>query len=274
MVVNHRVTFKKDSQNNENYEKDKEGNEYYPVTGEFAVDNKKKYQYARTANNSVIFPKDEYGNEFYFQDNNGEFIDLSMKFRYAERCVDEEGNKEQYYPRKIIKSPEKVVEIVEYTIDMNYAFGSDGLPYYPLGFSGNEYFIYSWKPPDDYPISHDGYYLVPFDEMRGEILYFSGKKYDVTEDNLVEIIKVYENIEHYRTNLPSGRKPRKITPFINMELYSPDSTNYSLNVATRPSVQVSDTKTFYSMYIYILIIIIVIITFIGAILGYKKDKFV
>ena len=282
MNLNYRVVFIKDSQKNEKYAKDKNGNEYYPVTGEFATDNKGKCLYARTSNNSVIFPVDENGNEFYIRDKNDEFIDPSINFRYAKRHEDQMGNIGEFYPRKTIKNPQNDFETVEYDINMYYAVDSDNQPYYPLGFSENEYFFLGgFNPPDDYPISNDGYYLTPFNEDTKEILHFKYKRFDIRQENVIETVTVFENLQHYRTNVPSGRDPRVADPFpliypLEDDSDSSDSENDSTDssddstdiITTRPSVSASIPKIFNFAHIWI----ILILTFVSVILWYWNKR--
>ena len=216
MSLNYRVVFRKDEEKNEKYAKDNNGDEYYPETKQFAKDQNGKETYASTAEKYALFNVDELQDEIYCKNTlNDEYVDQSLKFRYARKWTS--GPEfEEYYPIHKMKNPEGRLEYVEFVINGRYAKDNNGKSFYPLGFSGNEYWFLGINQPNDYPVSHDGFYLLPIEKETGGILTLINAKYAFNKSHIDGNngkVTVYKGVEHYRTWVKANKNPRKARSF-------------------------------------------------------------
>lgn len=246
--LNYEVIFLKNEEKDEVYARDNTWSEYYPKTGQFARDRNGKPRYAVSADRALIYPKDENDNEYFLKDGNNDYIYDIKGLRYPVRMNLEKKSREEIYPIQE-QIHEGRIERIEIAIPTNqYAKDSDKHHYYPLGFSGNEYYFRGINSPSDYPISHDGFYLAPITAEDDTIFNIPSSNITIKKENILKKIPVYDYngvlVYHFLTDIKANRKPRSIR---------------SPSVATaRPSIQKLPSKTFNISYLCYLIICLII----------------
>lgn len=124
--------------------------------------------------------------------------------------LDSYGN--ELYPLAIVKTADgKKHTIEEAPNPIRYAKQKDGMPYYPLGIDGHEYRLEGIlaETPIDYPISNDGFYIIPLDQKNNlitipssNILFFT-----LPSDNFIEVFPAQKA---HKTTIKSARKPRTL----------------------------------------------------------------
>ncbi|GFQ68500.1 uncharacterized protein TNCT_322791 [Trichonephila clavata] len=127
-----------DQNGNQRYAKKENGDEYYPMNGEFARDQNGTPQYARTSDGEVIFPLDAKGNESYLKDNGeSHVIHVILNEKYAKTAL-----QEAKYPLDEYGN--------EYTLKIPADIAGKEKDYFPLG----------------YPITNDNFIIIP--EVNGK----------------------------------------------------------------------------------------------------------
>lgn len=254
------VVFLPNRNGDEMYAKMKESGEYYPNTGQFARDRFGRPRYAVTNDGALLYPRDENNNEYFLKHKNDDYIYYIKGLRYPRQFISKKGVTEEIYPIKEENHNGKVERIEYPTPDLIYALGSDGLPKYPLGFSGNEYYFYGRNHPSDYPISHDGFYLVPFDKTTNGVVIIPTSSITIEKTNLLKKIPVYKDsngnlVYHYLTDIKAKRKPRLIRK--------------EITPISKPKVQTFLSKLLSMTYVYFLLIAI----FITIVVMWYLNKF-
>lgn len=249
--LNYRVIFLPDHEGNEMYAKMQDGSEYYPITDQFARDRYGRPRYAVSRDGALQYPTDENNNEYFLKYKNNDYIYYMKGLRYPRQFISKDWNTEEIYPIQEQKYKGRVERIEYPTPDLIYALGSDGFPKYPLGFSGNEYYFLGRNHPSDYPISHDGFYLVPFDEKTDAITTIPTSEITIERKNILKKIPVYKDgngdlVYHYLTDIKANRKPRLI------------QKDFTPVIITKPSVQTFLSKLLSISYIYVLLIFAIV----------------
>lgn len=247
--LKYRVVFLLDHEGNERYAKTQHQSEYYPYTGQFARDRYGQPRYALSRDRALIYPTDENNNEYFLKYKNNDYIYDMTGLRYPRRFIGKTLKTEEIYPIQEQKYKGRV-ERIEFPLpNYFYALGSDGLPQYPIGFQGNEYYFSGRNPPSEYPVSHDGFYLIPFKEKTGEVINIPSSSITVERKNILKKIPVYKGgngklVYHYLTDIKAKKKPRIIRK--------------GPVVITRPKVETFLSKLLSISYIYILLIFAIV----------------
>lgn len=244
------VVFLPNRDGDEMYARTESSGEYYPFTGQFARDRFGRPRYAVTNDGALLYPRDENNNEYFLKYKNDDYIYNITGLRYPRQYISKNGGTEEIYPIKEEQHNAETERIEYPTPDFIYALGSDGLPKYPLGFSGNEYYFLGRNHPHDYPISHDGFYLVPFDQKTDQIINIPSSNITIKKTNLLKKIPVYKDnkgdlVYHYLTDIKAKKKPRVIR-------------TVEPAVITKPKAQTFLSKLLSITYIYFLLIGMVI----------------
>lgn len=200
-----KVLLALDADGNERYAK-RDGNEYYPFTGQIA---KTKYgvpKYAFAKNDYILYPNDGEGNEFYLTHPPGDSASILLSYacelRYAR---DSRGN--EMYPVSITEEGSKEIFLTRYAKD------ESGNTFYPQDEYQNEYI--EWVPskklrknmPVGYPITIDELIIVP--GYKGSPAYIKDPR--VQYENIKAYLYRYgEGFVDYLTDVPSSRPSRKI----------------------------------------------------------------
>ncbi|GFR16624.1 uncharacterized protein TNCT_246641 [Trichonephila clavata] len=199
-----------DQNGNQRYAKKENGDEYYPMNGEFARDQNGTPQYARTSDGEVIFPLDAKGNESYLKDN-GESHVIHVDNVLLDRYI-KTKNGEEMYPIQMMK-PTHFKEVI---LNEKYAKTALQEAKYPLDEYGNEYTL---KIPADiagkekdyfplgYPITNDNFIIIP--EVNGKKIISDQLFPNVQVTNITGILyREDKNYRDYVTNLKSTRLSR------------------------------------------------------------------
>ncbi|GFU74757.1 uncharacterized protein TNCV_2431471 [Trichonephila clavipes] len=203
-----------DKHGNQRYAKRKNGDEYYPETGEFARNHSGSPQYARTRYGKVIFPLDVEFNESYIKDDtNGDshviYIGDDLLHRYAKT-----KNGEEIYPIEITnQATRRYKEII---LNGKYAKTNVQEAKYPLDEYGNEYTLeipihIAGKEKDyfprGYPITNDNWVIVP--EVDGKEFISDQLLPKVQINNIIgKLYREGKNYRDYVTNRKSTRLSR------------------------------------------------------------------
>ncbi|GFQ67305.1 uncharacterized protein TNCT_214371 [Trichonephila clavata] len=160
-----------DKNGNQRYAKKENGDEYYPINGEFIYDPSGSPQYARTREGNIIFPLDVERNESYLMDDGGSdviYMGDVLLDRYAKTRSGEE-----IYPIQITHQIARRYK--EVLLNEKYATTHLQEVKYPLDEYGNEYTLdipiqIAGKEKDyfprGYPITNDNWVIVP--EVEGK----------------------------------------------------------------------------------------------------------
>ncbi|GFQ75758.1 uncharacterized protein TNCT_211531 [Trichonephila clavata] len=201
-----------DKNGNQRYAKKENGDEYYPINGEFIYDPSGSPQYARTREGNIIFPLDVERNESYLMDDGGSdviYMGDVLLDRYAKTRSGEE-----IYPIQITHQIARRYK--EVLLNEKYATTHLQEVKYPLDEYGNEYTLdipiqIAGKEKDyfprGYPITNDNWVIVP--EVEGKEFISDQLLPKVQATNIIG--KLYREGKHYRdyvTNVKSTRLSR------------------------------------------------------------------
>lgn len=210
-----RYPFQIDTDGNEIYPKDANGDEFYP--NGIAFSKNIIPLYAHNKNGEIIFDKNSRGDEIYLchPDDLTDVITTSDGLhlpRYA-RTVDGE----EQYPKSTVKlTPFRQMDVI---LNNRYAVTSRNEPKYPLDMNGNEYTLDPLENdeskvfPIGYPVTNEGKVIVPNVNDRPYIK----KEIEppVSLDDIVGLIRPNWpwNSNDYLTNIDAKRSSRSPRQF-------------------------------------------------------------
>ncbi|GBN13112.1 hypothetical protein AVEN_257692-1 [Araneus ventricosus] len=158
----------RDGNGDQVYANRKNGDQYYPGFGIYAVTKEDLPLYAFSGKGEIIFRKTVEGNEYYLVDETDDGIFLhgqKLLPRYAKDI-----NNNEIYPILTITSDLGTYSSTEVTIGGKYAVWNNK-PYYPMDAYDNEYIIHKKDSnknldekvsfPNSYPITNDKFVIVP-----------------------------------------------------------------------------------------------------------------
>ncbi|GBN49124.1 hypothetical protein AVEN_241251-1, partial [Araneus ventricosus] len=149
------------------YAKDADENEFYPAPYIHAFSKAGVPLYAKTKNGNLIFPKTPDGDEYYMHNDNDSSDIIEQNGILVPRYAKTASNDEMY---PFASHPLNQPLYKEIIIGKRYATSSNNRPLHPLDYYGNEYTMVSYKNshvdeelcfPNSYPITNDGWVIVP-----------------------------------------------------------------------------------------------------------------
>lgn len=179
--------------------------EYYPPDGTIGTASDGNQVYAKHPNGDVIFPRHLVTNDEYYVKNKDRSDRLTHRdntpiYRYAT-----DHSSTEIYPR--VYKNAKYREVI---FQNRYALTSTGESLYPLDEYGNEYIIMDadWKKalPSGYPITHDGYVIVP--QFQNKPFIIDTLQPAIADSNIIGLLKREDSTLDYITNVKSTRLSR------------------------------------------------------------------
>lgn len=132
------------------YAKDENGNEYYP-SEMYATDRLGNQYYAKDSADIIIYLRNNQG-EYYIETNEGSFNTLKQ---FKGTVVYARQNTLEIYPTKYVNGKKSEVIFDVYAEEFNVGY------YYPTDSNLNEYTNGEFIPIRGYPITADGYKIIP-----------------------------------------------------------------------------------------------------------------
>lgn len=208
-IMHKEVFYVKDGEGNEKYARNFLNDEYYPHTGKLPRKKDESLFYAKSRDQKIIFPTKEDEEEYIYDDAG--YACLNGVVRYAFNKA-----KSEKYPMLTMKRGNEIV------LNNRYAVNENNVPMYPLDSCGNEYLqkvpvgLYNKRKYDvvyalGYPISHDGFIIVPGDSSSPDIDPILLPK--IKKENIIRQLPQDSNLLFigYLTNIKSNRKPRVLS---------------------------------------------------------------
>lgn len=232
--TNSRVIFNRGETNRQIYAKTALKDEFYPDTGQIAEDENGQHYYAVDRHGTIIFPKDKRGNEFYLKLRDGRLV-FGQGLRYAKRV----SGMEIYPTSKTDEAAEYEYPLME---PLRYAKNAENEPYYPLDYFGHEmWFGTIESQPKEYPITNDGYYMVP--SVNNQPHFQQDLTPKLNTSHIIGIVDLPLNYKKsFVTNVRSSRPSRSIHP-VKYTVYPLDTTPSNSNTSSKvdpKTVAISD----------------------------------